>query len=129
MRSAKYVEQFRNREGLTYGFGRSALPGIYTIEVMHTDWGTPIGCVWYRQIGANKIIEITQSFIREDCRRCGLRTYLHEKLQEAYPEVTKIITGGGTKEGRKWMLATGYRKTEDGWTFTVKGKNRLRQRR
>lgn len=99
-------------EKLWYGFGRSAVAGVFLIEAIHANGGAPIATIWYRWI-SNGQIDILFAFVRPGVRRSGVMTYLHEKLRESYPQAD-FTTNGGTKFGEPWMRKNGYRQRATG---------------
>lgn len=101
---------------LFYGYGKTAIPGTVTIEATHQDCCMPLGIVWYRWISENQI-DIVYSYVRPSVRRCGVRTYLHQRLLACYPHA-RITTNSGTTEGMQWMSKTGYKFNPPGeWVF------------
>ena len=109
--------ELKSRAGcLSYGYGKSGIPGTTTIEAYHEDMPMPLGVVWYSFAGLN-CVQIYSSFVDGHYRRCGIRTYLHEKLLAAYPHVERVLSGAGTKSGMAWMKAVGYKKTAAGWEY------------
>lgn len=121
MNTTEQIRDELKRRGRPLGFcyGQSGIPGVFTIEATHELMLVPIGVVWYTMVGLQGI-QIENSFIDERFRRCGVRTYLHEKLLASYPDRTWVISGGGTKSGQAWMRAAGYKKTKMGWEFKRK---------
>lgn len=115
-RWAEIGREIKSRTHLSYHYGRAAIPGLDTIEAYHRDLPWPVGIVWYNFVGLNAL-QVLNSFVFENLRRCGVRTYLHERLLSAYPNRDLIITTSGTKSGLAWMKATGYKQTENGWEF------------
>lgn len=109
-------KEIKARDGVTYGFGRTGIPGTFTIEAYHRDFPMPIGTVWY-QFSGRHILDSLNSFVDERFRRCGVRTYLHEKLLYTYPTVTRFQSGGGTKFGIAWMKAMKFKQTDHGWIY------------
>lgn len=111
-RVAKEVKEGK----LNYGFGKSAIPGLATIEAMHVDCFAPLGTVWFRFISENQI-DVVYSYVRPGVRRCGVRTYLHNKLLQTYPHA-RITTNSGTMDGMQWMAKIGFRFNPPGeWVF------------
>ena len=109
-------EDVQARRKLTYLHGKPGLQGCYAIEAYHDDMPVPIATVWYAFFGLTGI-QTLNSYVWEQLRRCGLRTYLHEKLLAAYPKHTLVISGAGTREGKAWMKSAGFKKTANGWEF------------
>lgn len=114
-------EKLKKREGVTFLWGMSPIPGTFTANVFHEDMPMPLCVVYYNFFG-NEGIQINNSFTFEYVRRSGLRTLIHEKMLEAYPD-RWILSGAGTESGTAWMKATGYKKTSLGWEFRRKKKN------
>jgi len=101
---------------LAYGFGQSAICGTFTAEAHHKEMPMPLAIVWFSFTGS-VCIQILHSYVNERYRRCGLRTYLHERILAAYPDVNLLMSQHGTAAGEAWMLATGYTKGPLGWEF------------
>lgn len=108
-----------DRSRLFYGWGQSAVPGVKMIEAVHPDCGCPIGTVWFRWISESQI-DILYSLVRPGVRRCGIRTYLHERLLETWPNA-RITTNSGTMDGIQWMTKVGFKFNPPGeWVFERK---------
>lgn len=103
---------------LKASFGNASIPGCATIEATHVDFPMPLATVWYRATYGH--IEVLNSFVFEFVRRCGLRTFLHRQLIEAYPSALLITTGAGTPDGLRWLKATGFRWRETGWELRIR---------
>ncbi len=108
-----------DRSRLFYGWGESAVPGVKTIEAVHPSCGCPLATVWFRWISAAQI-DILYSFVRPGIRRCGIRTYLHERLLQTWPDA-RITTNSGTLDGIAWMTKVGFKYHPPGeWVFERK---------
>jgi hypothetical protein len=112
----RYRKDARARERLQFRFGRAAQAGVFTAEVYHEDLAGPLAVVWLNYFGLGGI-QILNSFVFEYVRRCGLRTFIHEKLLACCNECDLILSGAGTESGAAWMKATGYVKNKNGWEF------------
>lgn len=111
---------------MIYGFGRTSCPGTFTIEANLWTMAYPLAAVWYQFVDG-RTIQVMNSFVTAGVRRCGLRTFLHEKMIDAYPTVNRIISDSGTREGAAWMKAVGYQRTKDGYWFFVPDRKKRRQ--
>lgn len=106
---------------LKYNFGQSSIPGTFTIEALREHVPSPVGVVWYTFTDRCKAIVIQRSYVREPYRRCGIRSFLHRSLIEAYPDVDRVVTDTGTDTGEAWLLAAGFKKIKGRrFEFTVK---------
>lgn len=112
----RYRKHCRAREHLEFRFGRAAQPGVFTAEVYHEELPGPLAVVWFNYFGLGGI-QILDSFVFEYVRRCGLRTFIHEKMLAICNECELIVSGGGTESGAAWMKSVGYVKNKRGWEF------------
>jgi len=101
------------RQTVVVQYGRAAIPGTFTLEAYHNDFPMPLAVIWFGLVGLNKI-QINNIYTWEPVRRCGLMTLLQTKMLQWHPG-RDLVTGAGTKLGRAWMLANGWKKTEAGW--------------
>lgn len=124
---AIWREQIKRRDDamLNCGIGYTSIPGTYTIEATHRDWPRPIAVVWWRWTSPTAI-DILDSLVQFRLRRCGLRTWLNERLFAYYPQVERITSWGATPAGEAFMLASGYMKSESGWEL-LRGTKRRRR--
>jgi hypothetical protein len=100
---------------IDWNYGHAVAPAVHTIEFYHRDCPQPLGIVWFWFSGADRL-EILNSFVFELVRHCGIRTFLHDRLREHYPE-RDIISQRGTESGEAWMTAAGYKRGRPGWIF------------
>jgi hypothetical protein len=106
---------------LTLGWSYTSIPGVIVAEALEKTFPMPVGVVWWRFILKNTAIEILGCYVTVFYRRKGVMTYLHEQLFAAYPDVQKIVTEDGSKEGGKaFMLASGYKKAGPVWELLRK---------
>lgn len=112
----RYRKDAKARERLEFRFGRAASPGVFTAEVYHEELPGPLAVVWFNYCGQDTI-HILNSMVFEYVRRCGLRTFIHEKLLAICRDVDRIVSGGGTESGAAWMKSVGYVKSKAGWEF------------
>ncbi len=109
----------RDAELITIAPGRSTVPGCRTLELCHKDFPMPLGIIWISFPG-RETAYINNSFVDERFRRCGIRSMLHWKPFDYWPNLKRIISGGGTEQGKAWMTAIGYKQTVDRWEFRKK---------
>jgi hypothetical protein len=115
----QFQSSLKNKQ-IDYNFSNSSIPGTLSLEVTHQDMSMPIGILWYKWVG-NTTLEILYSFIIEDGRRCGVRTFMHKVLIDAYPSANKIITASGNKFSKPWLIKTGFKENKDGdWVYQIK---------
>lgn len=108
---------------VTCGIYHSGVPGTFVCEAHVNAMPYPIGLVWFRHVGNNKILESLNSFVMDELRRSGIRTKMHRYLIEAYPDVTTFITGNATSSGMKWLKATGFKQDRFGnWALRIRWK-------
>lgn len=112
------------REGRVLIVGvASGVPGIWTAVAAVDGLSQPIGRVDYGFFGfgtKRPTLNIVNSWVHQDLRRCGLRTLIHQRMLEWYPEVVLIRSDRGTADGAAWMKAVGYREAAGGWEFRPK---------
>lgn len=113
-------DKLKHENGLSFHYGKAGAPGTFTAEAYHEDCPMPLCVVWFGFVGLNAI-QIQNSFTFEYVRRCGLRTFIHRKMLEAYPG-RYILSGAGTKSGQAWMKSVGYKQTKAGWECHPKAK-------
>jgi hypothetical protein len=99
----------------------TGIPGTQAIIATTPHVPFPVGQVWYRHRN-HKVLDIMNSFVFEHCRRCGVRTFLHNELINLYGDLTEIYSNDATDSGAAWMTATGFVKRPDGWHFRVRRK-------
>lgn len=109
----------QDAELITIAPGRSIVPGCRTLELCHKDLPMPIGIIWISFPG-RETAYVNNSYVDERFRRCGIRTMLHWKLFDYWPNLKRVISGGGTESGQAWMRAIGYTRTADRWEFRKK---------
>jgi hypothetical protein len=91
----------------------SAAPGSFALEAYHCDFPMPLATIWFGFVGLDAI-QINNIYTFEPMRRCGLMSFLQRTMLTWYPG-RRLVTGAGTKLGRAWMLANGWKKTAAGW--------------
>lgn len=106
------------RQTITVQIGRSGIPGAFTLEAYHNDFPMPLALIWFGFVGQN-CIQINNIYTFEQLRRCGLMTLLQDTMLKWYPG-RYLVTCAGTKLGRAWMLANGWKKTAAGWELRRK---------
>lgn len=99
--------ELRERRGLTHAHGNSTLAGCRIIEAHFCETPCPIGTLWYRHIHKD-VIDILSIYVIDYARRCGVASFLLEKLVESFPETKQVISGDGTVYGKAWMRANGF---------------------
>ncbi len=122
-------DDLKHRRGLSWNHGNSTVPGCRVIEATYIETPAPIGVIWYRHGHCKGVIEILGMFVIDYYRRCGVATFLLEKLVAAFPATTSVVSGDGTEYGSAWMRANGFTKTSAGeWVKLIppakKGKAR-----
>ncbi len=104
------------RQTVTVNIGRPAAPGTFTLEAYHNDFPMPLAVIWFGVVGLSQI-QINNIYTFEPLRRCGLMSLLQETILRWYPG-RSLVTGAGTKLGKAWMLANGWKETKAGWEFS-----------
>jgi len=113
-------KDLRARRGLTYHHGNSGIPACRIIEAHFSETPTPVGTIWYRHIRKDTI-DILSCYVMDYCRRCGVMSYLMEKLLESFPKTKLVVSGSGTACGKGWMKANGFQQMKDGeWVKSIK---------
>lgn len=100
---------------ISHAWGYSVIPGTMVITATRQDLPYLVGVVWYAFGQNNTRLSLLNSFVHEDYRRQGIRTYLHRQLILGYPDVKYIVTCRGTKSGKAWLIAAGFKQHDDGW--------------
>lgn len=108
------------KRGVSYAHGNSTVPGCRVIEATFIENPGPVGVIWYRHGHSKGVIEILGMFVIDYYRRCGLASYLLEKLVAAFPATVSVVSGDGTEYGSAWMRANGFVRTSAGeWIKTI----------
>lgn len=113
--------ELKAKRGLSWNHGNSTVPGTRIIEATYSETPCAIGILWYRHGHSKGVIEILSIFVVDYYRRCGIATFMLEKLIGSFPATREVTTGDGTEYGAPWMRANGFKKTSAGeWAKAVK---------
>lgn len=77
-----------------------------TIEDPHFDFS--LGYLWFR-LESRNVIKISNSYVQEMVRRAGLRTWMHRKMLEDFPETRMIVTARATEFSLPWLNKMGFK--------------------
>lgn len=110
----KYLREQAKAGNLSYGWGRSAIPGVQTIEATCFNSGGPLGTVWYSQAD-NESIYIVQMFVPEQLRGVGIARFLLNTLWDTHQGYGRMVTGGVTRFSIGLLRSLGFNKTKAGW--------------
>ncbi len=94
--------------------------GNWLVACHHEAYMGPIGFVW-GVFPTNNNFYVAGSYVRHDCQRRGIRTFINKHLLEWYPIIS---TGQGSdKGGKQFLLASNYKynKLLDQWFLVKKG--------
>lgn len=117
-----FHDQVRAREGMKTHIYNSSVPGTFIMEATINFMPSAIGVLWFKWC-SNQGLEILQSYVHHQFRRLGVRTWMHEQLQKAYPTVRKFVTLGTTKDSKPWLKKMGFKKDEfQDWILVVEKK-------
>lgn len=93
-----------------WDFRESTVPGTWVIEATVSNFALPVGQVWFRYVG-NHMVDILHSYVLPECRRVGLRTYLHRRILESH-EDHWIMTSQGNSKSLPWLEKMGFSQNE-----------------
>jgi GNAT superfamily N-acetyltransferase len=89
------------------GWCKTSCAGLLQMELQDVDGTRIYAWCWFRHETGN-VIAIHNSYVHEPVRRCGLRTALHKKLLEWYPDTRLIVTGRATELSLPYLKKMGF---------------------
>jgi hypothetical protein len=90
-------------------------PRVWQAMLWANGFPSPVAFIWYQPVG--KKIFIYHTFTVAHFRREGLMRRLYDELQQAYPNVTHLITEEGTPDGGlDFLKAYGF-KEQQPWGY------------
>lgn len=119
----------KNKISLDIGKGHvtwTSIPyGLYLYMYHHPNEPQPLGVVIVRVHNTsvtgksvNTYAEVLISHVISWARRLGIRTRINEEIMKAWPT---IVSSGATKDGKKFMEASGYKEDQLlGWVKKLK---------
>lgn len=111
MKDTPLRRKLKLRQGVSFRFGTSTIPGTTTIEASHEDVGMPVATMWWRWVG-NSTVEIMSMYTPSWARQCGLQAFLFERLVH-YARPRRVTTASDTRYSRGWLAKRGFKRNQD----------------